>query len=419
MKHKLPTLFIAGMLLSGAAMAQQQVNRCSTSEYMQQKLAEDPSWAQRLSQMDEEALHYDPSQGDRAVITIPVVFHVVYNTTSENISATRITEQINVLNEDYRKMNTDVGNVPAGWQSITADMEIQFCLATLDPQGNATTGINRVQTSKSSFNVNTDDVKSSSTGGTNAWDRNKYLNIWVCDLGGSVLGYAQFPGGPSSTDGVVLDYRYTGKTGASAPYNKGRTATHEVGHWLNLKHIWGDDGTSCSGTDNVADTPNQADENYNCYSPGTVVTDGCSTTAPGIMWMNYMDYTDDACMYMFTAGQKTRTSSTMTGSRLQLKTNSWFGCSALATPETTFDQYVNVFPNPSAGELNIRIDLINTDGINVKLFDVLGNCVKESSFEETATDNLTMDLSGLANGVYIVSIENQSARTTQKIILNR
>lgn len=412
MKHKLLPIIIAGALISGTAAAQ-QTTRCYTTEYMQQKLANDPSWAASLAQMDEEALHYDASQGDRAVVTIPVVFHVLYSSSSQNISSTRLTEQITVLNQDYSKTNTDISNVPTAFQSLAADMSIQFCLATIDPQGNATTGIERIQTTTTSWSASNDNMKYTSMGGANAWDRNKYLNIWVCNLSGGVLGFAQFPGGNAATDGVVLGYQYVGKTGASYPYNKGRTATHEVGHWLNLRHIWGD--ANC-GNDQVTDTPTQQTANYGCPSFPQVT---CNNGPNGDMWMNYMDYTDDACMYMFTTGQKTRAQASLSGSRLQLKNNAWFGCGTLAAPETNFEQYVNVFPNPSAGELNVRIDLIHPDGITVKLFDVLGSCVKQASFSDISSDALSMDLSDLSNGVYIVNITKGASVVTKKIVLNK
>lgn len=418
MKHKLPLFALAASLCAGTITAQEHkhTKRCATHEYMQQQLANNPEWVEALDKLELETQNYVP--GERAVIKIPVVFHVVFQNASENISSTRLTDQLAVLNADYRKTNTDISNVPTAWQGIAADMEIEFCLATIDPSGNPTTGINRVSTTVSSFTTD-DDVKFTSQGGTNAWDKNKYLNIWVCDLSGGILGYAQFPGGPAATDGVVLNYRYTGTTGSSAPYNKGRTGTHEVGHWLNLKHIWGDDGSSCSGSDNVSDTPNQADENYTCHSPGTVITDACSTTSPGIMWMNYMDYTDDACMYMFTTGQKTRATAAMNGSRVNLKNNSWYGCGTLAVKEASFEQYVNVFPNPSSGELNIRIDLVHAGGTQVKLYDILGNCVQQASFDDINSDNLEMDLSALANGVYFVDIVKDGNKVTKKIVLSK
>jgi hypothetical protein len=137
--------------------------------------------------------------------------------------------------------------------------------------------------------------------------------MWVCQLSSNLLGYAQFPGGPAQTDGVVILHSAFGTTGtAAAPFDRGRTATHEIGHWLNLFHIWGDDGTGCNGTDEVDDTPNQADENTGC--PG-FPSPSCANDPNGDMFMNYMDYTDDACMFMFTAGQVTRMQAALDGPR--------------------------------------------------------------------------------------------------------
>ena len=228
-----------------------------------------------------------------AVVTIPVVFHVVYRTATENISAEQIQSQLDVLNDDFRRLNSDVDDI---WPQA-ADTEIEFCLASFDPQGNPTDGILRVPTTVSEFGTN-DAVKSASSGGSDAWPYNEYLNFWVCNIGGGILGYAQFPGGSASTDGVVCGYQYTGTTGtATAPFDLGRTATHEVGHWLNLRHIWGDGG--CGASDFVDDTPDSDGPNYGC-ALGNVA---CNTTD---MVQNYMDYSDDACMNLFTQGQTDR-----------------------------------------------------------------------------------------------------------------
>jgi Pregnancy-associated plasma protein-A/Secretion system C-terminal sorting domain len=267
------------------------------------------------------------------VVNIPVVVHVLYNTAAQNISDAQIASQIAVLNADFRKLNTDANLVPAAFSSLAADCEFSFCMAQQTPTGAATTGIIRKSTTKTSFNADTDDAKSA-TSGSATWDATKYLNIWVVPsiisngMSG-ILGYAQFPGGPASTDGVVIAYQYFGTTGtATAPFNKGRTGTHEVGHWLNLYHIWGDDNTSCSGSDLVGDTPNQGDENYGCP---TFPTSSCSNGANGDMFMNYMDYTNDACMYMFTAGQKARMQALFAagGARVGLLTS--IGCNAPTT----------------------------------------------------------------------------------------
>jgi hypothetical protein len=161
-------------------------------------------------------------------------------------------------------------------------------------------------------------VKSAATGGADAWPSDRYLNIWVCPLAGGLLGYAQFPGGPAATDGVVIRHSAFGTTGtATAPFDLGRTTTHEIGHWVNLRHIWGDDGTGCWGDDFVADTPNQGGPNTGTPPFPTV---SCGNAPNGDMFMNYMDYTDDVAMFMFSAGQVTRIHAALDGPRAAIGT---------------------------------------------------------------------------------------------------
>jgi hypothetical protein len=290
-------LFFLAVLFPFFAAAQRN---CGTMEHYERAIQENPSYElnqQEIENFTNEFLaHYNGE--DRAIVTIPVVVHVVYNTTTENISDAQILTQIDVLNKDFAKMNADAANTPSIFTASNTD--IQFCLATVDPTGAATTGITRTSTATTAFSTN-DAMKNNATGGKTAWDASKYLNLWVCDISGGILGYAQFPGGSAATDGVVIDYQYFGTIGTStAPYNLGRTATHEVGHWLNLRHIWGD--ATC-GTDQVADTPTHNTANYGCPTYPHLST--CTGT-PVEMTMNYMDYTDDACMYMFSAGQTAR-----------------------------------------------------------------------------------------------------------------
>ncbi|NJP82835.1 zinc metalloprotease, partial [Streptomyces sp. AA8] len=236
--------------------------------------------------------------------------HVLFNTAAQNISDAQITSQIDVLNQDFRAQNPDVAKVPPVWKPLVADARIQFHLATEDPEGQPTDGITRTQTQTTRFNIRTDDAKSASTGGHDAWPADKYLNIWVCPRifnpadGDEILGYAQFPGGAPETDGVVIGHRFFGTNGtSSAPFNLGRTTTHEVGHWLNLRHIWGDDGEGCSGSDFVADTPNAGGPNFGTPTFPSLT---CSNGPDGDMFVNYMDYTDDKGMFMFTKGQAAR-----------------------------------------------------------------------------------------------------------------
>ena len=285
------------MILPAFAFAQRN---CGTMEHYERAVQENPAY--ELNQLEienftNEFLSHNNGL-DRAIVTIPVVVHVVYNTTTENISDAQILTQIDVLNKDFAKMNADAANTPSIFTASNTD--IQFCMASVDPTGAATNGITRTATATTAFSTN-DAMKNNATGGKTAWDASKYLNLWVCDISGGILGYAQFPGGSAATDGVVIDYQYFGTIGTStAPYNLGRTATHEVGHWLNLRHIWGD--ATC-GTDQVTDTPTHNTANYGCPTYPHLST--CTGT-PVEMTMNYMDYTDDACMYMFSAGQTAR-----------------------------------------------------------------------------------------------------------------
>lgn len=272
-----------------------QQRDCGTMDILQQNLQEDPTRQETMDQIETFTQKAENSPFKvNGVISIPVVVHVIYNNNTENISDAQIMSQIDVLNDDFRRNNSDANN---NW-SQAADTEIEFCMATIDPNGNATNGITRTATNSASFGTN-DQMKYNSSGGKNAWNTSEYLNMWVCDISGSILGYAQFPGsGAAATDGVVMDYQYFGTIGtATAPFDGGRTATHEVGHWLNLRHIWGDG--ACSVDDFVSDTPTSDAANYGCASSHS----SCSSLD---MVQNYMDYSDDACMNLFTSGQKSR-----------------------------------------------------------------------------------------------------------------
>lgn len=271
----------------------------------------------RLQAEEETRRSVDSGQAMRVVsklITIPVVVHVVHRAKEENISDAQVKSQIEALNRDFRAKNSDRKKVPAPWKGLVIDSKIQFALATEDPQGKKTTGITRTATTVASFGPD-DSVKSRKTGGADPWPRDRYLNFWVCSLGGGLLGYAQFPGGPARTDGVVILHTAFGTQGTvRPPFNKGRTATHEVGHFLGLRHIWGD-RNDCSGDDFVADTPRAREANYGKPRFPQIT---CNNGPNGDMFMNYMDYVDDAAMFMFTVGQVARMNATLAGPRKKL-----------------------------------------------------------------------------------------------------
>ncbi len=282
------------------------VRQCASMDVLTKQLRDIPGLQRKLDdieaqtsrlvlqrQTDPSALSTGPLVG---TLTIPVAIHVIYNKAllQENISDAQIQAQITVLNRDYSKTNTDISKVPGAFSRLASNMQFQFRIASIDRKASAMTSWGT-----------SDAMKKSSQGGVNPISPTTMLNIWICNIGSGILGYAQFPGGASATDGVVIGPKYFGSSSLAsgyygAPFDKGRTATHEIGHWFNLRHIWGDAGC---GNDLVADTPTQSTSNFGCPSfPRRT----CGNSTNGDMFMNYMDYTDDLCMYMFSEGQKTR-----------------------------------------------------------------------------------------------------------------
>jgi hypothetical protein len=282
--------------------------QCGAQQANERLLEQDPRLRERQQKIEHDCQR-SIEKGEaqrvwRKLVTLPVVVHVVHKTDEENIPDEQVSSQIDVLNQDYRGTNPDREKIPDPWTSLAADPNIQFELAD----------ITRTETERDSFGTG-DTVKRSADGGVDPWPTTKYLNFWVCNLGEGLLGYAQFPGGAAKTDGVVILYTAFGTTGAaSAPFNLGRTATHEVGHWLNLRHIWGDK-TDCSGSDQVSDTPKAQMPNYGKPAWPHI---SCNNGPNGDMFMNYMDYVDDAAMFMFTQGQAARMNATLAGPRKKI-----------------------------------------------------------------------------------------------------
>ena len=274
---------------------------CGTQQRLELLQIQDPTLESRMASMEaqlQSRLNNQNLSMEGGVITIPVVVHIVYHSPSENLSEAQILSQLDVINEDFRRLNADAVNTLQQFQPVASDPEIEFCLSPIDPLGNPSNGITRTSTSIAQFNSANDFIHYTSLGGKDAWPSDKYLNIWVCDIQPGLNGWAQYPGGPAATDGIIVDYTVFGRIGNVTPrYHLGRTTTHEIGHWLNLRHVWGSGG--CASDDYVNDTPLSDTHHFYCLLNST----SCGSLDMG---QNYMDYSDDDCTVLFTEGQKER-----------------------------------------------------------------------------------------------------------------
>jgi hypothetical protein len=342
-------------------------------------------------------------------VVIPVVFHVVYQTTAENIPDSCLQEQLDVLNEDLNANNADLWKVPAAWQPIIGNMPITFMFATVDPAGNPTTGIERRFAAVSVWSTS-DNVKHTVMGGLDAWPDTSYLNIWVCDLGPGFPAYTQFPGGPDATDGIVLNYRYVGRGApAQAPFDAGRVGTHEFGHWLGLRHIGPD--PNCADIDSCADTPSYDTTLLAMsYPVGTVLTDGCQPSAPGIMWMNFMSYVGDTSMVFFTQDQIGRMTWCLNNMR-----QGFFSPNGVR--EDQVQATYTVFPSPSDNGL---FTLTRTDAVTearVEICDAQGRTVQAPVKFTAGSSALQLDLSACANGIYSLVIHTAAGTENKRIVI--
>ena len=330
--HRIPLcILIPVLLFASAGIAQKKstgnIVKCATMNLLEESLAKDPAFKARFIEQQAAILkalrsgrpHSLGTRG-QGVINIPVVFHVVLTDPSQ-VTNEQIQAQLDTLNRDYGGFNGDSVRIPDYFKPLYGKSCIQFCLAKRTPDAQPTDGIDRVTTPQISFGYSSD-MKHASSGGADAWNPDKYLNIWLCNLSGGLLGFATFPNGSAAEDqGVVIAYGSL-PGGFEINYNGGKTLTHEVGHYFNLYHIWGDDNGACTGTDYVADTPNQGNASSGILTG--LITDDCSPNAPGIMYQNYMDYTDDVSLVMFTNEQVTRMEAALLSSRLSLLTSD--GC---------------------------------------------------------------------------------------------
>jgi Leucine-rich repeat (LRR) protein len=349
---------------------------CGTYNYTLLQINNNPRYKERNLQIEEftSSMLRNQEKMVSGIITIPVHIILVYSNTLQNISDAQILSQLSVLNQDFRKLNYDWLQTPSEFIDLAGDLQIQFTLE----------GIERHSNSKPTWGT-ADLVKTTYP----PYSPNTHLNIWICNIGSNYLGYATPPGGNIALDGLVISPQYFGSSDyndgsfyLSFPFDKGRTATHELGHWLNLHHIWGDG--DCSATDNVNDTPSAAKPNYHCPVHPHVSCDHDN------MFMNYMDYTDDACMFMFTKGQKERARSVFSpgGPRENFVTGMNFICDAEACDDT----------------INLSLTLDNNpDETSWSLTDTAGNVINEGFGYHTAGQVISKKWI-LSPGKYIFSI---------------
>ena len=340
------------ILLCFCGMTASAQENCGSHEIYQEMMKNDPVFRMK-QELSKKHSSSNRSQV-QGLITIPVVVHIVYNTEAENISDEQIYSQLEVLNEDFNSVIT----AQAQWSDVAANPEMEFCLASRDIYGNATCGITRTYTDSTEFKIQTS-IKDESTGGVSGWPATDYLNVFVCDIP-NLRGYATFPDAEDSIDGIVLDYLSFGRGAEfvfdSPRFSLGRTGTHEVGHWLRLSHIWGDG--NCDIDDGISDTPSAIGPNFGCL----INTAACRGDSVNMV-QNYMDYSDDACMNLFTQGQVNlmRKAFDERGSRVSILSSK--GCQAPAENEISFSLSFHEFPQDIRWELrNSADDIVKSDG---------------------------------------------------------
>ncbi len=375
-----------------------------------------------------------------SVYTIPVVVHVVWKDAEENLADSIILNQIAGLNADYRRMNADAADVRADFLPVVGDPMVEFQLEQI-------VRVNTTNDFEPSLTGLPDEVKNTSMGGSDSWDTQNYMNIWICELQpltlygiplGQILGYAYPPAGLSNwpagseapsadLEGIVVDYRTVGSNnpnpidvGTGVLDIRGRTMTHEVGHYLGLRHIWGDGGgllggDSCGDDDGVLDTPNSGSQaNFDCdFTRNT-----CDAGAPGDMIdmiENFMDYSAESCMNSFTQGQIDIVRGVLEGPRADLPLESSTSTQNFAINKND----LSIFPNPSTGF--IQIDLLNEEGMDyqVTVKNLLGQTVKEIAQSNARAANYTADLNHLSNGMYLIEVRTAENAFAEKLMISK
>ncbi len=403
MKNMKQTLLIVILVIAANFSHAQTANWCGAMENIEKQMQHNPQMLQQMQDMKTFLQQAQATRGtnlDASTIYIPVVFHIVHNGdalgTGENITDAQCISQLTVMNLHYIAQDPGISNVPAAFAPLIGNVNVQFCLAKFDPSGNPTTGIIRHELNNTSWNDETDidnTLKPSTI-----WDRNKYLNIWSVRMGGTlassgVLAYATLPYfGTATSDGIVARFNTIGTTGSLMPNRVlGKTVTHEAGHWLGLLHTWGTDANCGDSGDFVADTPDQADLNFGCPTFPKI---SCNNGPNGDMFMNYMDYTDDDCMFMFSAGQVSNMRTVLNQFRPTILTASsscFLNLDAaivdISFPKDTICSFnfrpVITLKNEGATTLTSGKFYYQTDGGSVQIFNWSGSLLTNSQVQVT------------------------------------
>lgn len=434
------TLLIFSVLAAQFSFGQ-TVHRCLTHEATEYQEGLTPGYINQLNKVFEAAkLRGAQMAKSNALYTIPVVVHVVYNTAAQNIPDSVIFDQIRILNEDYQRLNADTVNMRSDFEPVKGSPQIEFMLAQIDENGQPTTGITRTATSTQTFGsllifagdfTDLEKVKSTANGGQDPWDQTRYLNIWVCNMSiivvgqeiNGLLGYATPPDGlpnwpPGSisglSDGVVIQYQCFGSNNPN-PLDmgngnildvRGRTPVHEVGHYLGLRHIWGDG--DCTAQDGIDDTPNAAAQsNTDCDLNKNTCTDNILGFDLPDMVENYMDYSAETCQNSFTQGQCQLMHGVLENERYDLVHNN------PASVKETFFSNLQMYPNPANQEVSIS-------GLNktadIAFYTPSGALVLSHS---AGLETTKVNVANLPQGFYFVRISSEGQHTMRKLVLTR
>lgn len=404
------SLFLIGEVVG---QAPNHMEQCGYNLAIQQREQRLPGYKNAVEAAHQQAQGLAAVIKDRyqkvdTIYRIPVVVHIVYNAENQNLPDSLVHQQMAILNADFQRANADTSNAREIYETRAGRMPIEFVLAKVDPKGNPTNGITRTKTNRISFfnQSNLELVKAGATGGIDPWDTKKYLNIWVCNISvfgqDILLGYAYPPtNAPHWPQGIFPEPQFEGvvvhnkvfgpnnyllpATGAITDYNKGRTLVHEVGHYLGLRHIWGDG--DCTQDDGVSDTPLSDNSSGNC----DVERNSCLPLEEPDMYENYMDYSTDRCQNMFTKGQTDLMFSNLLLYRSELSQKIVLGLS---------ESELKVYPIPASNYIDFELRTFPNSTVEVEALDLTGKLVLRRSISADSFVSERLLISNLAPGMY-------------------